>query len=79
MDDDDLIFADGFESGDLCAWSSSGTDGGDLSVTAAAAIGGSFGLAASRLAAFTLGEGSVTERWTAGGRRFSSAAQRLKA
>ena len=28
---DDLIFADGFESGDLSAWSTAQTDGGDLS------------------------------------------------
>jgi hypothetical protein len=34
----DLIFRDGFESGDLLAWSSSATDGGDLSVSSAAAM-----------------------------------------
>jgi hypothetical protein len=34
----DLIFADGFESGDLSAWSASQTDGGDLAVTGAAAL-----------------------------------------
>ena len=40
----DLIFADAFESGGLGAWSSASTDGGDLSVTGAAALAGSFGL-----------------------------------
>jgi len=34
----DTIFADGFESGGLGAWSASVTDGGDLSVSAAAAL-----------------------------------------
>lgn len=42
----DLIFADGFESGNLSAWSASSTDGGDLSVSAAAALVGSNGLQA---------------------------------
>lgn len=42
----DLIFADGFESGNLSAWTSSVTDGGDLSVQASAALTGSFGLQA---------------------------------
>ena len=42
----DLIFADGFESGDLSAWSSSSTDLGDLSVSSAAALVGSQGLQA---------------------------------
>ena len=42
----EYLFADGFESGDLGAWSSSVIDGGDLSVTSAAAIGGGFGLEA---------------------------------
>ena len=41
-----LIFLDGFESGDLSAWSSSVTDAGDLSVTSAAAIVGTKGLQA---------------------------------
>jgi len=41
-----LVFIDGFESGDLSAWSSSQTDLGDLSVTTSAAIGGIFGLQA---------------------------------
>jgi hypothetical protein len=41
-----LIFADGFESGDLSAWSSSLTDGGDLSVTAQAALSESYGMQA---------------------------------
>jgi hypothetical protein len=41
----DLIFADGFESGDLSAWSSAQTDGTDLTVSAAAAMAGtSYGL-----------------------------------
>jgi hypothetical protein len=34
------IFADGFESGDLLAWSSATTDGGDLNVSGAAAMAG---------------------------------------
>jgi hypothetical protein len=34
----DLIFADGFESGDVSAWSASQTDAGDLAVTGAAAM-----------------------------------------
>ncbi|HLF73879.1 MAG TPA: right-handed parallel beta-helix repeat-containing protein, partial [Anaerolineales bacterium] len=42
----DLIFADGFESGNLSAWSSSSTDAGDLSVSANAALVGSYGLQA---------------------------------
>jgi hypothetical protein len=43
----DLIFKDGFESGDLSAWSSSATGGGDLSVDAEAAMSGTaFGLRA---------------------------------
>jgi hypothetical protein len=42
----DLIFADGFESGDLSAWTSSTTDLGDLSVNSAAALVGSKGLQA---------------------------------
>jgi hypothetical protein len=36
----DEIFADGFESGDTSAWAAAATDGGDLSVSAAAALGG---------------------------------------
>jgi VCBS repeat-containing protein len=42
----DLIFKDGFESGDLSAWSTSVTDGGDLSVTNSNALVGSYGLQA---------------------------------
>jgi RHS repeat-associated protein len=42
----DLIFADGFESGNLTAWTSSTTDAGDLSVTAAAALKGNQGMQA---------------------------------
>lgn len=37
-DPDDLIFADGFESGGLSAWSLSATDGGDLAASAPAAL-----------------------------------------
>jgi len=44
----DLIFADGFESGDLSAWNGeSSNPDGNLSVSAAAAITGSFGLQAA--------------------------------
>ena len=42
----DLIFADGFESGTLSAWTSNTNDGGDLSASAAAAIAGTSGLQA---------------------------------
>ena len=42
----DLVFADGFESGGLTAWTSAATNGGRLSVTAAAALGGARGLQA---------------------------------
>jgi uncharacterized protein YjiK len=42
----DLIFADGFESGNLSAWSASSIDLGDLSVSTAAALVGSQGLRA---------------------------------
>jgi hypothetical protein len=34
----DVIFADGFEGGDLSAWASAATDGGDLTVRAEAAL-----------------------------------------
>jgi hypothetical protein len=40
----DLIFADGFESGALSAWSANRIDGGDLSVSASAALVGSNGM-----------------------------------
>ncbi len=40
----DLLFADGFEGGNLSGWSRSVTDGGDLSVSAAAALKGSYGM-----------------------------------
>jgi RHS repeat-associated protein len=40
------LFADGFESGNLSAWSSSVTGSGDLSVTSGAALVGSFGMQA---------------------------------
>jgi hypothetical protein len=36
----DLIFADGFESGTLAAWSAGATGGGDLAVSGAAALAG---------------------------------------
>jgi hypothetical protein len=42
----DVIFADGFESGSLSAWSSAAMDGGDLSVNTSAALTGSQGLRA---------------------------------
>jgi hypothetical protein len=42
----DPIFADSFESGDTSAWSASQTDGGDLSVSPAAALVGANGLRA---------------------------------
>ena len=41
------LFADGFESGGVSAWSSASTDGGRLTVQPGAALGGNFGLAAS--------------------------------
>jgi hypothetical protein len=45
--DPDPIFADGFESGDVSAWASASTGGGDLMVAGApAALDGSFGLSA---------------------------------
>jgi hypothetical protein len=42
----DLILADGFELGNLSAWSSATTDGGNLSVSAAAALVGAQGMQA---------------------------------
>jgi hypothetical protein len=42
----DLIFADGFENGNLAAWNSSMVDSGDLSVSPSAALIGSQGLQA---------------------------------
>ena len=42
----DIIFADGFELGNLSAWSASTTDAGDLSVSPAAVLVGSRGLQA---------------------------------
>ena len=42
----DLIFADGFETGDASRWSAAVTDNGDLAVTQAAALSGSSGLQA---------------------------------
>lgn len=43
----DLIFANGFESGNFSAWNASATNGSNLSVTANAALSGSFGLQAT--------------------------------
>jgi len=40
------LFSDGFESGNISAWSSAITDSGDLSVQPAAALDGSFGMQA---------------------------------
>ncbi|HET9908996.1 MAG TPA: right-handed parallel beta-helix repeat-containing protein [Anaerolineales bacterium] len=42
----DLIFADGFESGNLSAWTASAINGGDLSVSSSAALVGAQGLQA---------------------------------
>jgi len=42
----DVIFADNFEAGNMTAWSSPVTDGGDLSVSSAAKLDGAFGLQA---------------------------------
>jgi len=42
----DTVFSDAFESGDLSAWSGAVTDDGDLSVSSAAAMEGSYGLQA---------------------------------
>jgi hypothetical protein len=44
--DPDVIFADGFESGDFSAWSAATTGGSDLSVSAAATLSGSWGMQA---------------------------------
>jgi PKD domain len=43
----DFIFDDDFETGALAAWSTSATDGGDLSVTSTSALTGTDGLAAT--------------------------------
>ena len=43
----DLIFKDGFESGNLSAWTTSVTDSGSLSVSASAALTGTQGLSAN--------------------------------
>jgi hypothetical protein len=43
----DLIFADGFESGNFSAWTSSVTNNGNLSVSPGAALSGSYGLQAT--------------------------------
>ena len=42
----DLLFADGFESGSLSAWGTTAIDGGDLSVSAASAHFGAYGMQA---------------------------------
>jgi RHS repeat-associated protein len=44
--ENELIFADGFESGDFSAWTSVYTDSGDLSVSTAAALVGAYGMQA---------------------------------
>jgi len=41
----DLIFKDGFESGDLLAWTTSNTNGSNLSVSPSAALIGNYGMA----------------------------------
>jgi hypothetical protein len=43
----DVIFADGFESGALSAWSASVTNSGNLSVSPAAALSGNYGMQAA--------------------------------
>jgi uncharacterized protein YjiK len=43
----DLIFKDGFESGNFSAWSANSNNGGNLSVSAGAALQGNFGLQAA--------------------------------
>ncbi len=40
------LFSDGFEGGNLSAWSASSTDGGNLSAATAAALHGAYGLSA---------------------------------
>jgi len=42
----ETIFADGFESGNLSAWSYNTNDGGDLSATTGSALTGTYGMAA---------------------------------
>ena len=42
----DTIFADGFEAGDLSAWTGGSIDGGDLRASTAAALNGTYGLEA---------------------------------
>lgn len=41
-----VLFSDGFESGDLSRWSASAADAGDLAAIAGAALAGAFGMAA---------------------------------
>ena len=43
----DLIFQDGFESGNFSAWSANSNNGGNLSVAAGAALAGNYGLQAT--------------------------------
>jgi sugar lactone lactonase YvrE len=43
----DLIFKDGFESGNFSAWSANSNNGGNLSVSAGAALEGNYGLQAA--------------------------------
>ena len=61
----DLIFRDGFESGDLLRWSRSITNGSNLSATNAAALVGSFGMQAvinSNTAIYVQDDTPVAER-----------------
>src|SRR5436190_20011948 len=61
----DVIFADGFERGNLDAWSASVVGGGDLSVSADAALIGSWGLRATlndNEAIFVTEESRTSER-----------------
>ena len=43
----DILFMDGFETGNLSAWSAAKTDGGDLAASTASAIAGTYGLQAT--------------------------------
>jgi RHS repeat-associated protein len=43
----DILFMDGFETGNLSAWSAAKTDGGDLAASTASAIAGTYGVQAT--------------------------------
>jgi hypothetical protein len=61
----DLIFKDGFETGTFSAWSASVVDGGDLSVSADAALVGGYGLRAQlddNVSIFVTDERPASER-----------------